>query len=375
MEILIMNFVGVLIVNALFFGVISAIGCMVRNIGFFYFSFIAIVSFLSGSIIYLGWSIHNMGYWPIWFLVLAAFVSMAWVIWEYLFINIPADPPNIGVVTIWGKRIIGYARDTHDELRPTTVNYVGEGLRLYFPYFPFFVNYNVVNMIKRNKEFSIIVWCKRAADPSESNENKGVQMGAQMKVTGSYTWTPDVSRLYQFLQTGEDKGIDQILPDVIEEEAREVAQENYWEDFLGLQQEITNRIIKKVTDEDTARCIVNGSSDVQEMGTLLYRFNIKAIDPVDEDLKNSVTAFSRETRERQAEIYEMQTEVNQAAVLVDKAKEVETEISIQDAYALIKRYKLAREGKINARHFSFEGLESIAPVLEAILSKKSSIIK
>lgn len=367
MEELTMKFVAILILNVLFFGVISALSCVARSLSFFYFGFIAIVSFLSGSICYFGWLIHNMGYWPIWFLILPAFISIAWVIWEYFFINIPADPPSIGILTIWGERKIILGEDARGEVKPMTVEYCREGLRFYCPYFPFFVNYNKINVVKRNKEFVITVWCKRKDD---FQEKKGSQMGVQMEIKGSYTWTPDLERLYQFLQTGEDRGVDQIFPDVLKEEIRKIAQENYWEDFLGLQKAIINQVIKKLTNEDVTKNIVNGLSDVQEIGILLYRLNVKSINLVDKDLIKSVTAFSRETRERQAEIHEMETETAQALILVNQVKKTGKEMSFQDAYALIKRYKLAREGKMDAKHFSFEGIDSIVSILEGILSKK-----
>ncbi|MCD4694576.1 hypothetical protein K8R62_04440, partial [bacterium] len=221
-----MKFVGVLIVNLANFGAVSALSWIVKSVKFFYIGFAILAATVFGSVLYIGLLIHKLGYWPVWFLVIAAISVMAWIVWEYFFITISADPPSIGILTVWGERKFVYGIDTHDNRRIMTVKYGREGLKLCCPYFPFFVNYNKLNVVKRNKEFEITVWCKRQADPDKPGKS---QMGAQMKVSGSYTWSPDLERLYQFLQTGEDKGVNQILPDVIEEETREVAQENYWE--------------------------------------------------------------------------------------------------------------------------------------------------
>src|SRR6056297_492968 len=336
-----------------------------------YLGLSAIFISLVGSIIYLGFVFHTQGFWPIWFLVLAALVALIWGIWEYFFITIPADPPSVGVMTVWGERRLIYGQDSYGEWKAMGVYYVKEGLRLHAPYFPFFLGYIVIDITKRNRDMNpMTVWCKR----EEESDSDPSLMGAQMAVSISYTWTPDPDRLYMFLQTGEDEGVEEIIPDVIEEDVREVAQENYWEKFLPLHKDLTKKIINRLTGEKEATAIINGSSDTQAMGILVYRLNVTSINPVDEELKESITAFSREKRERHAEVYEMQTEAQQANVLMEEARQAGNPITFDQAYALLKRYKLAREGKINARHFSFEGLDSLIPALKSLAGEGKKII-
>src|SRR6056297_2186713 len=133
-EAFINTFLVVLGLNFFIFAVVIGVNWAFKHRQAVYLGLSAIFISLVGSIIYLGFVFHTQGFWPIWFLVLASLVGLVWVVWEYFFITIPADPPSIGVVTVWGERNIK-TKKTKKSKKPTgEVEYVGEGLKLHAPY-------------------------------------------------------------------------------------------------------------------------------------------------------------------------------------------------------------------------------------------------
>lgn len=104
--------------------------------------------------------------------------------------KIPANPPCKAVVMKFGKRT--------DEVKD-------EGWR-FFPLYPFWYGYILVDMTKKNKDF-------------EAEEVRTPDL-AQLAIPISITFTPDQTRLIEYLNCKEEIGVWDILEDVISEKLR-----------------------------------------------------------------------------------------------------------------------------------------------------------
>jgi NACalpha-BTF3-like transcription factor len=104
--------------------------------------------------------------------------------------KISANPPCKAVVTRFGKRT--------DKIKD-------EGWR-FFPFYPFWYGYILVDMTKKNKDF-------------ETEEVRTPDL-AQLAIPISITFTPDKNRLVEYLNCGGEAGVWKILEDVINEKVR-----------------------------------------------------------------------------------------------------------------------------------------------------------
>lgn len=104
--------------------------------------------------------------------------------------KIPANPPCRAVVTKFGKR----TNKTKDE-----------GWR-FFPLYPFWYGYILVDMTKKNKDF-------------EAEEVRTPDL-AQLEIPISITFTPDKTQLIEYLNSGGEAGVSDILEDIINEKLR-----------------------------------------------------------------------------------------------------------------------------------------------------------
>ena len=309
-------------------------------------------------------------------------------IWKKCFIDIPAtNPASVGLRIIWGKRQCGKK------------DIVFEGKHFILNFFPFLLNYFIISEEKRNidipddnKKAPIEVWCKRETKEDDDDDEKGDtieddddeeggtitrKIAAKMGVRLAYTYTPDINdtkRLIQFIKSGMDQGVQDIFFDVIKERVREKGKDTTWENFLNFEREITNDLSKHFTGEENADDLKNGKSDTKELGILLYRFNVKKIEIIDQELEKAITATPTEKRQRDAEVYEIKTEIKQVEALMKATATAGKKLTFEEAYALIKRYKLIREGKLQGKHISVEGMEgvasAVASAVTAILGKK-----
>lgn len=324
-----------------------------RNMRSVWFVVIASAITMICALIFIGaWGCSH--HWSFALVVVAIIYLIALTVGQKCFIVISPSPPEVAAQIIWKKR---------------TGRTVKEGITFYAPFFPFFLDYIRIGIVKKNEDLAPIkVWCKKT--PDETDSSNSAQMGAQLEVVISLTWTPDPCRLDEFIDSGLDVNVMSILKEKIEENLRQIAQEELWEDFLHMSKKTTEATIRLLTGQERTSAIVNGLADVKNLGILLYRLNVKKIDIVDDELKKSVTAFSREQRERQAEEYEMKTEINQAKMLVSAAKTQRLSLSISQAFSLIKKFKLIREGKLQGKNYSFDGLEGLPQILAAIIKRE-----
>jgi len=163
------------------------------------------------------------------------------IIWGFLFLGlgliglaatlrqIPADPPNIGAVTFWGRRTGAIKK---------------EGWCFLAPFFPFFYNVILVNVEKKNQDLS----AQKLRTPDL----------AVLQVPVSLTWTPDSSHIIEYLNSGGEKGVRNILEDIVKERLRGwamSAQEGpqAFEEAIASKEEATEILIKAVAGAELQR--------------------------------------------------------------------------------------------------------------------------
>jgi len=150
--------------------------------------------------------------------------------------NVPANPPHRAIVTIFGRR---------------TTKVKKEGWRL-FPLYPYWHGYILVNMTKVN--YNLPPQLVRTPDMAE------------IEIPISLTWTPldapvedsetgkFVNGLINYLNAGGEKGVKEIIGDIVRERLREWAMSKIegpktWEQALGAREDAINVLIKSIAGE------------------------------------------------------------------------------------------------------------------------------
>jgi len=150
--------------------------------------------------------------------------------------NIPANPPYRAVVTRLGRR---------------TTKVKKEGWRL-FLFYPYWHDYILVNMTKVN--YDLPPQLVRTPDMAE------------VEIPISLTWTPldketedcetrkTINGLINYLNAGGEKGVKEIIDDIVRERLREWAMSKIegpktWEQALGAREEAINVLIKSIAGE------------------------------------------------------------------------------------------------------------------------------
>ncbi len=151
-------------------------------------------------------------------------------------VNIPAEPPTVLALTFLGKRTGGFLGDKGRVL--------SEGWKV-LPGYPFLFGGVPVQVRKRNKDLEDIpIWTPdRAA----------------MRVKIALTWIPDRTNIVNFLNSGADAGVEDILEDIITERVRVWAQSPFegpedWKQAIGAKEEATAIILRSILgDEELPR--------------------------------------------------------------------------------------------------------------------------
>lgn len=197
--------------------------------------------------------------------------------------KIPANPPHRAVVTRLGRR---------------TNKVKKEGWR-FFLFYPYWNGYILVNVTKVNYDL-----------PPQSVRTPDV---AELEIPISLTWTPldkevdscdtetRVNGLINYLNAGGEKGVKEILDDIVRERLREwaiskVEGPKTWEQALGAREEAIDVLMKSI-----ARGVVDSIESNIPTGLLLRFFNFsakefthKGMTPFEEDPKVSPCADEEE---------------------------------------------------------------------------------
>lgn len=275
-------------------------------------------------------------------------IGLGGLLVAYSLKRIPADPPHVGVLTIWGKRTKEIKR---------------EGLVLLAPFFPFFIDVVLINVEKRNTDFVFKdVRCRKGGDDVNALQrhevkeivltrgensrnpkindiiNKPPESGGAVTVHVSLTWEVDVEDregAIAFLNAGGQRGVENILQDVLGEDIRQIGKFITWEQFAFAQDFVTVRLVSDLTgntpDDKTAadlrrsgardlrgdyseneiqrfltEYIQNGLSTLADLGVKIRRLNVVNVEP-EGDLKQDAEKGAREVQQRRAEEFEIET--------------------------------------------------------------------
>jgi hypothetical protein len=259
------------------------------------------------------------------------------------FKKIPASPPNVGLITIWGERI--------DDVKK-------EGWRLFAPFFPFFYDAILVDVEKKEKDFL--------------PEDVRSQEKAELEINNAITWTPDKDvpkNLKEYLNVGGKEGVEKILKDIIGEACRQYAIGRGWEEVLDTRDELAMNIIKALTGESGKRAERlreslkrgNGVAKIPSLGIVLNRFNVGRIKVIGE-LGKDAEKIALEKRQMGAETVEIQH-------VRERTKEMmEIGLSAKDAVEVVQTERA--KVKKDIKEFKFGGVGEIAEGIAKILGKK-----
>lgn len=244
--------------------------------------------------------------------------------------KIPADPPHFAIVMIWGER--------KDRTKK-------EGWRLKANFPPLMLDLLPINAEKKNKDF---------IPKDVRSEDK-----AEIHMEISLTYKPDPDNANEYINTGKEEGVNNILDDKIEEITRQWAiDQKTWFDCMKAKADVNEKLIKEITgitdekgkDAKQIEAIrrANGSTKVRYLGIILTRLNVGTMKPKGK-LAEIADRVAIEQLERDAEKVELE-HVQQRIADLMKLKGM----SIEDAAEIV----MAERGKISKHVSRIRGLEN-----------------
>lgn len=321
--------------------------------------------------------------------------------------QIPATPPHVGLLKIFGQRTDAVAK---------------EGWR-FFPLTPWWFDVVLIKIEKVNQD----LLSQRLRSPEL----------AELEVPVSITWSPDAESgvsLIQFLNSGGEGGVSNIFSDIIRERLREWAISEIegpgdWQELMRAGEEASAILLKAVLGDELARIpspiptavlkryldhpsqpflqsdrknwgehweeimrslpsdpaelqllkdavgdrwklvqmVRRGNGDFRkrELGIVIHRLNVGEIKVLGK-LAEAAEQQPKEKQERRGEIFEVETDLQKAQMLVDAAKTAGETLSLQQAYQVVMEWKATREG----RGFTIPGVApAVAQIAEALFSK------
>lgn len=215
--------------------------------------------------------------------------------------RIPAEPPQVALVTLFGKRI-GRVKK--------------EGWRFFFAY-PYIFGYIPIGITKVNQDF--------APEEVRTPDN------ADIKVPVHITWNPDGDDpefLITFLNSGEEAGVKNILQDIVSERVRQWAYSTgegpkTWEEAQGATNQAVEAILetiltRDVTDDEMKECRRgNGKFKLPSLGIVISRLNIGQIE-VTGAVKEAAEKTAKEVQEKKAETVEQEHGIGRIEKLMAK---------------------------------------------------------
>lgn len=217
--------------------------------------------------------------------------------------RIPAEPPHIAVVTIFGER---------------TRQIKKEGWR-FFPLYPYWYGCITIDMTKKNQDL-----------PPQIVRTRDL---AELEISVSLTWTPNEDYAIEYLNHGDENGVKNILADMVRERLREWAISidrgpKDWEEALRAQDEATAMLIREIAgwqnlskkeQEEIIRKIRlgDGVQPIPQLGITLNRLNIGEIRPKGE-LARAAELMVKEQREREGEKVELSHALERVKEIMEK---------------------------------------------------------
>ncbi len=270
--------------------------------------------------------------------ILALLIHMA--CWRKI-LSSPPGGPEVGLVTIWGKR---------------KARIIKEGWHLFAPFPPFLYDAILVPVKTRNKDFT----------PADVR----TQDMAELAVNISTTYIPateDPYALRNYITNQGTTGVEKILTDMMAESARRrMTEETTWEDGIKIKGPLSVKIIEDLKGLDHVEAEkINASLslgqailDIPSLGIVLMRLNIGAIKPLGE-LAKDAERRAREAAQRDGE------RIEQAFVL-ESAKKLKDELNLspKDAIEVVQ----TERGKVTKTIQEFKGLEG-SGVIGAVVAK------
>ena len=294
---------------------------------------------------------------------------------------IPANPPNVGILTVGGTRI------------PVIIR---ESIVLLAPYWPLLIDVILVPVVRQDEDFEYTgVRCK--------GQEVG-QAGGAVLIKVSVTYQPDYgvpdsgTLITQYLNAGGKEGVNHILADVIGKTSRNIAGLYTWEELIFLQAALEAALLMRVADtkfrllprgpdgkildeafdysseeygaltqmmrdpleyinsarlpdgkpDEDERTIrqqelavflkcaqINGGGDVLDLGIRITRLNVVKILPEGE-LATDAETTAREKKQREGENMDFVTEIQLADLYLDKAKARGEEMTLSQALQMVR---------------------------------------
>jgi len=276
-------------------------------------------------------------------------VALVWLMATLRFVQ--NRPPYVGLVVIWGRKIPVLKK---------------EGWHILAPFFPFMYAINRINVEKVNLDFTFEdIRCRFLK--KESGEKDVPQAGGEVSVNISLTYFPDYKtsqsgyRLISFINSGEHKVVEEIVKDLLEEDMRQMARDNTWEEVTFSADEIKQNLVHKLTGEYLTEEIAeelnkNGLPDIADLGIKITRFNVGKVKEQGE-LAEVAGQLAKEQQERRAEIEELKTVYE----MLKKYKRLG--VPVAEALDAIQTERKKAEKKI----FAVRGIEGAAgPVIAGL---------
>jgi regulator of protease activity HflC (stomatin/prohibitin superfamily) len=204
--------------------------------------------------------------------------------------RIPADPPEVALVTFLGKRTRKVKR---------------EGWRFFFAY-PYIFGYIPIGITNIPQDFT----------PSEVRTPDN----AELKVPVSITWRPNGDKpeaLITFIDNGMESGVKAILQNIVSERIRQWHRSpkegpQTWEEAMGATDKTVEAILgtilaRDVTQEEMKECRRgNGQFELPSLGIIISRLNIEQIEVIG-TVKEAAEKAAKEEQEKKAESIEIKT--------------------------------------------------------------------
>ena len=245
--------------------------------------------------------------------------------------NIPAKPPTIGIVTIRGER------------KPIVKK---EGWHLLWPHFPFWYDVVLVNVEKKNKDFH----------PKDVRSKERAELDVEISIT----YTPDYKKaenLIEYLNSGGEKGVENILDDIIEEGTIDFSADKGWRNLFKskIREELLLDLTQKLTGKPKTELIGeieeirrgNGVEEIPYLGMILNRLNI--------GMRRIKGGLAEEAERPAIEKVQRKAEKTELDHVQERIKEIQTTIGLspKDAVELVQ----TERGKVQKRIIEYKGLE------------------
>lgn len=233
-------------------------------------------------------------------------------------------PPEAGIGIIWGRRAPRVKK--------------GEGIVLVARYFPFYFDLFRVVVEKKNIDIDFLIRTKVKEEGTTANGSRpaaGGEITVRVSITYYVDWEGEDGgwNIIAFINSGEEEGVERILPDQMAEQLRVLGGKFDWEQYTFSNKEIKQALLEdilgiKITDlEAIEREIkVNGYAVVLDLGIKICRFNIGEIKPTGEVAK-AAEMKAKEQAERDGQTIEL-------TMFREQAKKMKEDLDVSGGEAI-----------------------------------------